>query len=222
MTFSILARDPETGAFGCAAATGNLAVGAWVLRAAPDGGAVATQGHAVSPLWGDDCLALLRQGKSAAQAVDAVVNPDSGREHRQLSALDREAGTAAWTGSQNSAAKGHLQDDGYVIAGNWLTSVNVLKEMERAFQRSLAENKLTFAERLLAAINAGISAGSDARGTMSAALQVVSRNSPPLDLRVDYDEDPLSKLRSLLVRATSEPYVSWIEAVPTLDNPHRY
>ncbi len=221
MTFSILALDHETGAIGCAAATGNLAVGAWVLRAAADAGAVATQGHAVSPLWGDDCLSLLRQGQSAPSAIDAIVSPDAGREYRQLSALDRDGETAAWTGNENSSAKGHLQGDGYVIAGNWLTSVDVLKRMERAYQNGLSQNGETFAQRLIAVLEAGVSAGSDARGTMSAALKVVTRDSPPLDLRVDFDAQPLVVLRSLLVRATSEPYATWIKAVPTLDDPQR-
>ena len=64
MTFSVLALDRATGAIGGAAATGNLAVGAWVLHAAAGVGAVATQGLSVSSPWGDEGLARLGRGES--------------------------------------------------------------------------------------------------------------------------------------------------------------
>ena len=48
MTFSILARDPTTGAIGGAAATGSLCVGGWVLRGDLAAGMSASQGAAPS------------------------------------------------------------------------------------------------------------------------------------------------------------------------------
>lgn len=218
MTFSVLALDRETGAIGCAAATGNLAVGAWVLRAAARTGAVATQGLSVSSLWGDEALALLAQGRSAAQIVQDVTAPDPGRDHRQLAVLDARGAAAAWTGTQNTNAKGHLLGSDYVIAGNWLSSLAVLAAAERAY----GDCRESLALRLLAALDAGVAAGSDARGTLSAAIQIHCPNDPPLDLRVDYDDAPVAKLRALHDKAEDHPYSDWTRHLPTLDDPYRF
>ncbi|WP_420347697.1 DUF1028 domain-containing protein [Pelagibius sp.] len=220
MTFSILARDEESGAIGCAAATGNLAVGAWVLRASAKAGAVATQGFSVSPLWGDDALIHLGKGASARDTVERLTAADSGRDRRQLSVLDCSGGVAAWTGSANTDHKGQIEGRGYVIAGNWLASEAVLGEMEAAFQSS-AEKRADFGRRLLDTLAAGVAAGSDSRGTLSAAIKIVHPQRAPLDLRVDYDQDPLERLNTIYDLATTEPYASWINVVPTLEDPHR-
>jgi len=222
MTLSILARDPDTGSLGAAAATGNLAVGAWVLRAAADAGATATQGMSVSSIWGDEAIVRLRDGQTAPDIVEALTRGDAGCEHRQLAVLGPSGPGGAWTGAENRDAKGHLSGDGYVIAGNWLASTRVLAEMERVYLRSAPEPQGAFADRLFQALAAGIEAGGDARGTFSAALRVVSRNAPPLDLRVDYDDTPLEKLRALYHRATSPPYANWINRLPTLEDPTRF
>lgn len=221
MTLSILALDRATGAIGGAAATGNLAVGAWVLRAAAGSGAVATQGHSVSPLWGDECLERLRRGERADAIVEAVSAADAGRHLRQLGVLDRHGGTAAWTGERNTPARGHRTGEGHVIVGNWLGSAAVLDAMDIAFRRGADEPRAALDERLLDVLAAGIDAGGDSRGIRSAALRVVRRDAPPLDLRVDYDEQPLTRLRELHARATSEPYAGSMRCVPTLDEPFR-
>ncbi|WP_422364800.1 DUF1028 domain-containing protein [Pelagibius sp.] len=220
MTFSILARDEKSGAIGCAAATGNLAVGAWVLRASAKAGAVATQGFSVSPLWGDDALVHLGKGASARDTVDRLTAADSGRDYRQLSVLDCSGGVAAWTGSANTDHKGQIEGRGYVIAGNWLTSETVLGEMDAAFRGSVDENA-DFGRRLLDTLAAGMAAGSDSRGTLSAAVKIVHPKRAPLDLRVDYDQDPLARLNTIYDLATTEPYTSWTNVVPTLEDPHR-
>ena len=101
MTFSILVRDPETGAMGGAAATGNLCVGGWVLRGDVRAGLSASQGKTPSTLWGEDVLDEMRKGLSAENAVANVVSADHGRETRQLLALDHGGRTAAFTGDEN-------------------------------------------------------------------------------------------------------------------------
>ena len=220
MTFSILAIDEKSGAIGCAAATGNLAVGAWVLRASAKAGAVATQGLSVSPLWGDDALVHLGKGASARDTVDQLTTADRGRDYRQLSVLDRSGDVAAWTGPLNTDHKGQIEGRGYVIAGNWLSSGTVLDEMEARFLGS-ATGQADFGRRLLETLAAGIASGSDSRGTLSAAIRIVHPNRAPLDLRVDYDEDPLGRLKAIYSLATAEPYASWTDVVPTLEDPHR-
>lgn len=222
MTFSILALDPETGAIGGAAATGNLAVGGWVLRAAARAGAVATQGFAVSPLWGDEALARLAKGETADAIVDALVKADPGRDHRQLSVLDAKGGTAAWTGSANMQNNYHLLGQGRVVAGNWLSNPDVLKNVDAGFEAARHAGEAGFGQRLLDGLQAGFEAGSDARGTFSAAIRIVRADRPPLDLRVDYDEGgPIARLRALYDKATSPPYSEWALEVPTLEDPYR-
>lgn len=221
MTLSILALNTSSGEIGCAAATGNLAVGAWVLRSAVSVGAVATQGYSVSPLWGDKAMALLAKGVEAHAIVQQLTGEDAGREYRQLAVLDAEGGVAAWSGSNNTDFKGHLLGEGYVIAGNWLSGADVLESMKEKYESTI-DSQDSFAIRLIDVIKSAIAAGGDSRGTLSAALRVVQRSAPPLDLRVDYDPSPVEKLSSLLERATSSPYADWISNVPTVSDPFIY
>lgn len=221
VTFSILALDKGTGAIGGAAATGNLAVGGWVLRAAANGGAVATQGYSVSPIWGDSALSLLKQGGSAQDVVQQVTENDPGRDFRQIAVLDRSGGVAAWTGASNNDAKGHLLGDGYVVAGNWLTNKELLVKMAETYRQLGEDAHLNFGRRLIGALRAGTIAGGDARGILSTAIRIVHPQFPPVDLRVDYDEDPLKRLHTIYDMAMSEPYSGWTKGVPTEEEPFR-
>lgn len=217
MTFSILARDAKTGILGGAAATGSLCVGGWVLRGAADAGLSASQGTAPSTLWGDGALDRMRGGETAESAVASMVSPDEGRDYRQLSALDLQGGTAAFTGAHSVPAAGSRSAPGVVVAGNLLAGEAVLESTLAAFLDHPGE----LAERLLAALFAGAAAGSDSRGLQSAALLVLGRDRAPLTLRVDMSDTPLDALRALYDRSQSQPYAGWCEVVPTLDNPHR-
>ena len=217
MTFSLLARDPQTGALGAAAATGNLCVGAWVLRGDARFGISASQGYTPSTLWGEDALQHLRNGASAQEALSAVVAPDAGREMRQLAVLDRSGRTAAHDGADNRAYTGHLAGDGWIAAGNWLASGDVIGRAAEA----LARPDVNLADRLIAALRAGIAAGSDQRGTLSAALLILAEDRPPLDLRVDYDLAPVDRLADLLERTRASDYSAWLDTLPTRQDPFR-
>ena len=217
MTFSILAKDPETGALGGAAATGSLCVGGWVLRGDIRAGMSASQGASPSTFWGEDVLELMQGGMAAPVAVSAIVDPDEGKEHRQLSALDREGGVGAYTGGQNTDAKGSRVFKNGIVAGNLLSSDGVLDAMQTAYET--AEGP--FAERLLAALRGAEGAGSDSRGLQAAALLIVTDDAPPLTLRIDYADDPLSSLEALYKRSQTSPYVDWLSQVPTIKNPDR-
>jgi len=221
MTFSLLALDRATGSIGCAAATGNLAVGAWVLRAVAGAGAVATQGLSASSLWGDEAVARLVRGERAADVLTAVTDADSGRDYRQLAVLDAQGGAAAWTGRSNEDKKGHIIASDHIVAGNWLSAETVLTEMDLSFRDSASVAGLDLGERLLLALEAAAAAGSDFRGTLSAAIRIVRPDRAPLDLRVDYDEAPIHRLRALYEMATTPPYSDWTRQVPTLEDPFR-
>jgi uncharacterized Ntn-hydrolase superfamily protein len=220
MTFSVLAMDRVTGAMGAAAATGNLAVGAWVLRAAAGVGAVATQGERVSALWGDTALARLAAGEDPEAIVAALAGVDPGREARQLAVLDARGRGAAFTGSDNRDRKGHTVGVGLVVAGNCLAGDEILPAMAAALDIE-PDTGGELATRLLRALEAAARAGGDARGLQSAALQVVARDRPPLDLRIDHAEAPIEALGRLLALASRPDYRAWTATLPTLDDPFR-
>lgn len=217
MTFSLLARDPETGAIGGAAATGSLCVGGWVLRGALAAGMSASQGMAPSSFWGEDVLDQMAAGTSAQKAIEAVTGPDAGRAQRQLAALPLAGPGAVFTGLENTPARAERVFDGGVAAGNMLSGASVIEALVDGFLAATG----SFPERLLAGLRAADEAGSDSRGLMSAAVLVLSPSHAPLSLRVDYADDPLAALHALHSRATTGDYADWARQVPCLDDPER-
>lgn len=218
MTYSILAQDSGTGAFGGAAATGALCVGGWVLRGDSRAGLSASQGAAPSTLWGEEALALMRSGKSAAQTVDHLTCADRGAAWRQLALLDRDGQTACHTGAANTDWKGGLLAPGLVVSGNLLAGPHVIEALRDAYLGSTGP----LAERLLAALAAAETAGGDTRGLQSAALLIVSDDAPPLSLRIDWAEAPIQALQALYARSQSGTYADWLSTVPTRNDPERH
>ena len=217
MTISILAYDEVSGRFGGAATTGSLCVGGWVLRGDSTSGMSASQGTSPSTLWGAAVLHQMQDGKSAQDAVDEVVTPDTGKDFRQLSALDTSGRTGAFTGAKSVAVCGHVADKGTVVSGNILANSEVL---DATLQGYLSASG-TFSERLIKALVSAAHAGGDNRGLLSAALLVVGRDIAPLSLRVDYASDPIAALRELHDVSQSQPYSDWANAVPTLNEPFK-
>src|ERR1041385_8940366 len=78
-TYSIVARDPDTGELGVAVQSHWFSVGSLVPWAEAGVGAVATQSF-VDPAYGPLGLELMRAGKTARQALDGVLASDPGRE----------------------------------------------------------------------------------------------------------------------------------------------
>ncbi|WP_163846427.1 DUF1028 domain-containing protein [Pseudooceanicola aestuarii] len=218
MTFSLLARDPETGTLAAAAATGSLCVGGWVLRGRLEAGLSASQGAAPSTFWGEDVLASMADGQDAAAAVAAITAADPGRDQRQLSALDPQGGTGAFTGAENTPQMGTQRFEHGIAAGNMLTDVDILDRLIDAYM----DTRGTPGHRLLAALHAAQRAGGDSRGLLSAALLVLHPSHAPLTLRVDHDaRDPLAALDNLHKVATSGDYADWARQVPSRLAPHR-
>lgn len=217
MTISILAFDEESSAYGGAATTGSLCVGGWVLRGDAESGLSASQGSLPSTFWGTRVLALMKAGKSAADAVDAVTSDDDGRAERQLAALDTAGSTGHFTGGNSVQVAGARGAEHVVVTGNLLSSEKVLDACIDGYLSGTGD----LDERLLAALKAASAAGGDSRGLLSAALLIVSRQAPPLTLRIDYSKTPLADLADLHRRATTGMYADWSTRVPTLEDPHR-
>ena len=194
MTWSIIARDKASGAFGIAVATRFFAVGARVPFIAAGIGAVATQAL-VNPFYGTDGLALLRDGRSADDVVAMLIAADAGRDYRQVHVMDAAGRVAAHTGPACIDWCGHLAGDGFSVAGNMLAGKAVIEDTAAAYLANIAA---PLPQRLIAAMHAGEAAGGDKRGKQSAALLIHGEEAwSDLDLRVDDHPDPLAELDRL-------------------------
>lgn len=214
MTWSIVARDDGGAAFGVAIATKFFAVGALCPYAESGVGALATQAL-VNPLYGRHGLDLLAQGIAPDEVVKSLTGPDAGRDHRQVHLIDARGRIAAHTGSACIDWCGHLAGDGFSVAGNMLAGPRVIEDTAAAY----ASSRAPFAERLLAALEAGEAAGGDKRGKQSAALLIHGTEQwPLLDLRVDDHADPLRELERLEA-VSREHWVPFRTFMPTRDNP---
>jgi uncharacterized Ntn-hydrolase superfamily protein len=215
MTWSIIARDSATGQFGIAVATRFFAVGARVPYIAPGFGAVATQAL-VNPYYGIDGVELLRDGRSPSEIVEALIAADGGRESRQVHILDAGGRVASHTGRECIDWCGHIEGDGFSIAGNMLTGASVLDDTARAY---VANDALPFAQRLIAAMRSGEAAGGDKRGKQSAALLIYGDDEwSALDLRVDDHADPLGELERLEA-VSRQHWVHFRKYLPSRNNP---
>jgi uncharacterized Ntn-hydrolase superfamily protein len=214
MTWSIIARDPASGAFGVAIATRFFAVGALCPHAQSGVGALSTQAL-INPHYGPQGLELLRARVPAPEIVQRLVAPDEGREQRQVHVIDAAGRIGQHTGKQCVDWCGALAGDGFSVAGNMLANGNVVRDTADAFQGS----KASFAERLIAALEAGEAAGGDKRGKQSAALLIYSTEEyADIDIRVDDHADPLAELRRLHDKA-HERFVPFMRCGPRKASP---
>jgi uncharacterized Ntn-hydrolase superfamily protein len=215
MTWSIIARDETTGRFGIAVATRFFAVGSRVPYIASGLGAIATQAL-VNPYYGIDGLNLLRDGKSPRDIVETLIAADGGHASRQLHIMDAGGRIASHTGQDCVDWCGHIEGNGFSIAGNMLAGAQVLDDTAKAYTYS---NALPFAQRLIAALRAGEAAGGDKRGKQSAALLIHGNDEwSDLDLRVDDHADPLAEL-ARLEQVSRERWVHFRPFLPTRQNP---
>ncbi|KKB79246.1 hypothetical protein VW35_08580 [Devosia soli] len=209
MTFSIVARDPVSGAFGVATATAGPMVGALVPHVRGGIGAAATQAM-TNPYLAIDALTLIDQ-QPAEAALAAALAKDAEADRRQMVLVDAAGRTAGWTGPDCTGFAGHLLDTNVAVAGNMLAGRAVIENMMAAFRA--AEGNLGRA--LLAALVAGAAAGGDSRGVGSSALLVQgSQAYLDLDLRIDTADEPLAALDHLLGLATSGSYAEFVAEVP--------
>jgi uncharacterized Ntn-hydrolase superfamily protein len=198
MTYSLVARDGKQ--WGVAVQSKFLAVGSVVSWAEPDAGAIATQAYA-NPRYGPDGLALLREGRSAEEALERLIALDEGRDERQVGIVDAAGRAAAWTGPECMDWAGHRTGEDYSAQGNILVGPETVDALVETFTASA---RAPLAERLLDCLAAAQKAGGDRRGQQSAALLVVERNAgyaqlsdTLVDLRVDDHSDPIGELRRL-------------------------
>ena len=194
MTFSIVARD-ETGAFGSAISSSSPAVAARCVHLADGVGAVNSQ-NVTDPRLGPILLDALRDGASAADALDAVTAATPHIAFRQLLVVDAQGGSAVYSGERALGTVGAARGTGVAAGGNMLASSEIPQRMVDAF--TAAEGDLE--RRLLAAMQAAVAAGGEEGPVHSAGLAVVrDAGWRVTDLRVDWTEgDPIAELGDLL------------------------
>src|SRR5687768_1629408 len=213
MTWSIIARD-ASGAFGVAIATRFFAVGSLCPHAQSGVGALSTQAL-MNPHYGAQGLAMLREGVAAPEVVKRLIAPDEGREQRQVHVIDSAGRIGQHTGRQCVDWCGAVSGEGFSVAGNMLANDRVVRETAKAYQGS----RKAFAERLIAALEAGEAAGGDKRGKQSAALLIYSTEEyPELSLRVDDHTEPLFELRRLYDKA-HERFIPFTRCGPSKARP---
>ena len=196
MTFSIIARDPESGIFGVAVSTAVPCTGAIVPHVKAGVGAIATQSYANVRL-GIDGLRLLELGLSPEAALMSLLAEDEQAGLRQCAGIDSRGRVFAYSGDQCVDWYGHRLGENYSVQGNMLVGKETIDAMAESFERSSGH----LAVRLLEALEAGQAAGGDKRGRESAALLVAP---PPggdpwsnIDLRVDMHPEPVAELRRI-------------------------
>lgn len=199
-TFSIVARDARTGELGVAVQSHWFSVGAIVPWAEAGVGAVATQSF-VDPSYGKFGLDLMREGRSAPDALKELLAKDSARDVRQVAMIDAQGRVDAWTGSKDIPAAGHIVGTDFSVQANLMANDRVWPAMAEAFRKTRGD----LAERMLAALDAAQAAGGDIRGRQSAAIIVVTGKPTGkpwadriFDLRVDDNPEPLKELRRLV------------------------
>ncbi|HWA79535.1 MAG TPA: DUF1028 domain-containing protein [Acetobacteraceae bacterium] len=213
MTWSILAREPQSGTLAAAVATRFFAVGALCIHVEGGVAALATQAL-VNPMYAVAGMARLRAGEAPEAVLASLVAADPGRAHRQLHILDAQGRMARHTGAECIAWCGMLSGVDVSLAGNMLAGPAVLEQTLAAFEAARGP----LPERLLAALEAGEAAGGDKRGRQSAALKIATRDPyPDLDIRVDDHPDPLAELKRLY-RVSRERFAVIRRFLPGKDN----
>jgi uncharacterized Ntn-hydrolase superfamily protein len=163
-------------------------------------GAVATQSF-VDPSYGPLGLDLMRVGRTAPEALAALLAGDAGRDVRQVGMVDARGNVATHTGAKCIPAAGGQSGKDYVVQANLTEKATVWPAMARAFEAAQGD----LADRMLAALDAAEAEGGDIRGRQSAALVVV-RAAPSgrpwadrlFELRVEDHPEPLRELSRLV------------------------
>ena len=194
MTFSLVGMCRRTGMFGVAVTTSSIGVGSRCPYARAGVGAVLTQ-HRTDPTLGPRGLDLLEAGRSARETVDALVDGNPTIRWRQLAVIDGSGGTAFFHGDRIISIHGEAQGASSCAIGNIVRNDGVPQTMVDAFEATPDEH---LAERLVRGLEAGEAAGGELKQVKSAALLVVHEHAFPLvDLRVEFDRNPLAELRFL-------------------------
>ena len=210
-TFSIVARDAETGEMAVAVQSHWFSVGSLVSWGKSGVGVVATQSF-VNPSYGPKGLALMQEGMSAEVALKQLIAEDEGKAYRQVAFLDVNGNASAYTGEKCVVYASQITGDNFSVQANMMLTDQTVPAMAAAFEEHSA---LPLAERMVEVLKAAQAAGGDIRGKQSAALIVVGPElveNPweeyKINLRVDDHQNPIEELDRLLKVARAYEYMN--------------
>lgn len=213
MTYSIVVRDPATGALGAAVTSRFFAVGAMCIHVEGGVAALSTQAM-VNPMYAVHAMPRLRAGEPADAVLPSLVGPDPGADQRQFHIIDAAGRIAQHTGPNCVTWAGHARGQDVSVAGNMLAGPAVVQRIVEDWLGSSG----SIAERLIHALEAGEAAGGDKRGKQSAGLKVCTRDPfPDLDIRADDHPDPLTEL-CRLYHVSLERFAVFRRFVPGIDS----
>ena len=165
-TYSIIARDPETGLLGLGVQSRALSIGNRVVTA-KGGVAIVAHQSSSNPMYGKLIIDGIQRGMTPQQALEFALRADKEPNRRQVSVIDIKGRSASWTSQSIPDWKGHRCTETYCVQGNTLAGESVIEAMAKAYE--FAQGPM--AERLLAALDAGEAAGGDRRGMQGAMLK---------------------------------------------------
>jgi uncharacterized Ntn-hydrolase superfamily protein len=196
-TYSIVARDDDTGELGAAVQSHWFSVGSIVTWARPAVGAVVTQSIA-EPAYGPALLDALQAGAAPGASLRDLLAADQAARYRQVAVIGASGPPATHTGPDCIAFAGHAAADDFSVQANMMASESVWPAMAEAFTHTTGP----LARRMLAALRAAEGEGGDVRGKQSSAMIVVPPSGEPwqrtVDLRVEDHPEPLDELERLL------------------------
>lgn len=199
-TYSIVARDPQTGEMGVAVQSHWFSVGSIVTWGEAGVGVVATQ-SLVDVTYGPLGLALMKAGRSAPQALEALKRADEHPEIRQVAMIDAQGNVAAHTGGKCIPEAGHIVGENFSVQANLMLNDKVWPAMAGAYRTTQGD----LADRMLAALEAAQAVGGDIRGKQSAAILIVKGISTGrpwadrvMELRVEDHPTPVQELKRLV------------------------
>ena len=199
-TYSIVARDPHTGQMGVAVQSHWFSVGTVVSWAEAGVGAVATQ-SIVDPSYGPLGLRLMKSGKSAEEALKALLSVDPQADYRQVAMVDAQGRVAVHTGKLCIAKAGNVTGEQFSCQANMMLKNTVWDAMAKAFKSTNGD----LIDKLVASLDAAQAEGGDIRGKQSAAILVVKPKSTGnvwqdkvIDIRIDDNPEPIKELKRIV------------------------
>lgn len=201
MTFSILAKDPNTKEIGIAIATYSLAVGAtcpYFIK----GKVVITSQSATNPKIGKKIKKLIKNQKDPENAFNSSIKEDPFYNFRQVALLTFDNKPLVFTGNEVKKYCGSIIGDNCVAIGNYLAGKNVLNSMVENFEN---ENKnISLGEKLLSSLLSAKKSGGQKSlegnplPERSACIIVSSSEELfPINLRIDSSSNPIMDLSEL-------------------------
>lgn len=195
MTFTIIARDKQSGDFGICLATGSPAVG-WIAPSGAVEAGILSYQAVVEPRLGKVALGLLEGGYSAKKVLFDMAQMDANWEYRQVGVIDARGGMAVFTGKHNRDWARHRVGSDFIAFGNCLAGKRTIDGICDAWEGNRGAN---FDERLMLAIEGGRDAGGQVEGQTSAAILTFGRKGMArLNLRCDHGSEPIAELRRIV------------------------